>query len=143
MVYAALPDELPLSPVVARACSDGKRTLFPRLVAPRQLVFSGADRVEHLRPGRYGVPEPPEETPLESLGEDVLALVPGVAFDRSGGRLGRGLGIWDRALAVRRGAVVFGVAFELQVIEAVPQEQHDQPMDALVTESGIWRFGRA
>lgn len=107
------------------------------------MVLSGVDRIEDLRPGRYGVEEPPADAPSEGLGPDVLVLVPGVAFDGRGGRLGRGRGIWDRALVARRGAVVFGVGFELQFVEAVPQEEHDQLMDALVTEVGIRRFSRA
>jgi len=143
VAYAALPDELPLAEVLSRARADGKRTLLPRVTDGLELVLSSVDCIEHLRPGRYGVPEPPAEAPVEVLGSDVLVLVPGVAFDALGGRLGRGKGVWDRTLAARRGAVVFGVGFELQVIEAVPQEEHDQPMDALVTEVGIRRFSRA
>ena len=143
VAYAALPDELPLAPVVARARADGKRTLLPRVTDRFEMVLSSVDRIEDLEPGRYGVREPPADAPVELLASDVLVLVPGVAFDRRGGRLGRGGGSWDRSLATRRGAIVFGVGFELQVVEAVPQEEHDQPMDALVTEAGIRRFARA
>ncbi len=105
------------------------------------MLFARAERVEELRPGRYGVREPAATAAVEALGSDVLVLVPGVAFDESGGRLGRGRGIWDRALADARGAVVFGVGYELQVVERIPREAHDRPMDALVTERGIRRFG--
>lgn len=142
VAYAALPNELPLTAVVAHARADGKRTLFPRLIDAVEMVLARVDRIEHLRPGRYGVPEPSETEPGERLAEDVLVLVPGVAFDRRGGRLGRGRGIWDRALAARNGAVVFGVGFELQVVESLPWEEHDQPMDGLVTEAGVRRFSR-
>ena len=105
------------------------------------MVFARAERIEELRPGRYGVPEPPATAAVETLGPDALALVPGVAFDERGGRLGRGGGAWDRALADARGAVVFGVGYELQIIARVPREAHDRAMDALLTETGMRRFG--
>ena len=140
VVYAELPDELPLARVVSLAQLDGKGLLFPRTLAGSQLEWSSVDRVEDLRPGRYGVREPATDAPAEVLGPDVLVLVPGVAFDDRGGRLGRGAGVWDRALADRRGASVFGVGFELQIIGRVPREEHDQRMDALLTEVEIRRF---
>ena len=142
VVYAELPDELPLASVVSLAQADGKRLLFPRTLPGSRLSWSSVDRIEDLRPGRYGVREPSAEAAVEALGPDVLVLVPGVAFDEHGGRLGRGGGAWDRALVDRRAAPVFGVGFELQVIERVPREEHDQAMDALLTEVGLRRFSR-
>lgn len=141
LVYAALADELPLDYVVERAAVDDKRLLWPRVISEDRMCFSAVDRVESLVPGRYGVREPPAAAPIEVLGPDVLVLVPGVAFDAGGGRLGRGAGLWDRALVDARGAVIFGVGYELQIIDAVPREGHDRTIDALLTEAGIRRFG--
>jgi 5-formyltetrahydrofolate cyclo-ligase len=141
VTYAALPDELPLVDVLTSARAAGKTLLWPRVLPDGRMVFARAERVEELRPGRYGVREPAATAAVETLGSDVLVLVPGVAFDECGGRLGRGGGIWDRALADARGAVVFGVGYELQIVEEIPREAHDRPMDALVTERGIRRFG--
>lgn len=143
VVYAALPDELPLDEAVADALRAGKRLLWPRVLAGPSMTFASADRVEALVPGRYGVPEPPPSAPSEELGGDVLVLAPGVAFDASGGRLGRGGGLWDRALAEARGALAVGVGYELQWIERVPREPHDRPMDAVLTEAGVRRCGGA
>lgn len=140
VLYAALPDELPLTDVLAAARAAGKTPLWPRVLADGRMVFARAERVEDLRPGRYGVPEPSAAAEAEGLGEGVLALVPGVAFDERGGRLGRGGGIWDRALAEASGGVIFGVGYELQVVERVPRETHDRSLDALLTEHGIRRF---
>ena len=142
MLYAELPGELPLAPVVSLAQRDGKRLLFPRTLPGHQLEWSGVDRIEDLRPGRYGVREPSADATVEALGPDVLVLVPGLAFDEQGGRLGRGGGAWDRALAARWGARVFGVCFESQLIERIPREEHDQAMDALLTETRLRRFSR-
>jgi 5-formyltetrahydrofolate cyclo-ligase len=143
VVYSALPDELPLAVVIERAAGAGKHLLWPRLIGEERMAFGSVDRVESLVEGRYGVPEPPASSPAEMLGPDVLVLAPGVAFDACGGRLGRGRGLWDRALADARGAVIFGVGYELQVIDRVPHEIHDRPIDALLTEAAIRRFGRA
>jgi 5-formyltetrahydrofolate cyclo-ligase len=143
VVYAALPDELPLTQVVERARAVGKRLLWPRVLGEGRMVFAAADRVESLVPGRYGVPEPAASAPAEALGPDALVLAPGVAFDACGGRLGRGGGLWDRALAAAGGAVVFGVGYELQIIDRVPREAHDRPVSVLLTEAGIRRFEAA
>jgi 5-formyltetrahydrofolate cyclo-ligase len=139
VLYAALPDELPLNEVPRRALAAGKRLLWPRLHDHGRMTFAAVDRIESLVTGRYGVREPAPSVPPEELGPDVLVLVPGVAFDSSGGRLGRGGGIWDRALAEARGAVVFGVGYELQVVDRVPREAHDRLVDAVLTEVGLRR----
>jgi 5-formyltetrahydrofolate cyclo-ligase len=112
------------------------------MLAARGMVFASCDRVESLVPGRYGVREPAASIPGEALGADVLILVPGVAFDLRGGRLGRGGGVWDRALVETHGAPVFGVGYDLQIVDRVPGEAHDRPVDALLTETGIRRFRR-
>ena len=143
VLYAALPDELPLDEAARSAAAAGKRMLWPRMEAGDRLGFAAADRVESLVVGRYGVREPDPSVPTEALGSDVLVLVPGVAFDSSGGRLGRGGGHFDRALAEARGAVVFGVGYELQRVERVPRESHDRLVDAVLTEAGLWRCGGA
>jgi 5-formyltetrahydrofolate cyclo-ligase len=143
VVYAALPDELPLSEVARRAAAAGKRLLWPRVHEEGPMTFARADRVESLVPGRYGVREPAPAVPSEALGSDVLVLAPGVAFDSSGGRLGRGRGFWDRALGEARGAIVFGVGYELQFVQHVPSEPHDRLVDAVLTEVGLRRCGRA
>jgi 5-formyltetrahydrofolate cyclo-ligase len=142
VLYAALPDELPLNEVAQQAAAAGRRVLWPRVLGSR-MTFAPADRVESLVPGRYGVREPPPAVPSEELGPDVLVLAPGVAFDASGGRLGRGGGLWDRALAEARGAVLFGVGYELQWVERVPREPHDCLVEAVLTEAGVRRCGVA
>jgi 5-formyltetrahydrofolate cyclo-ligase len=142
VVYAALDDELPLTHVIAHALEEGRPLLWPRVVEGARLTFSRIDRVESLVASRYGVREPPAGSATEALGPDVLVLVPGVAFDVLGARLGRGGGVWDRTLAAAPGAAVMGVGYELQVIERLPCEPHDVPLDALSTEAGIRRFAR-
>jgi 5-formyltetrahydrofolate cyclo-ligase len=141
VAYAALADELPLTAVIEAARGQGIRLLWPRQSADGGLEFAPAERIEELLPGRYGVLEPPAAAPAERLGADALVLVPGVAFDAAGGRLGRGGGAWDRALAGARGAVVFGVGYEIQIVDRVPREEHDHLMHAVLTEACLRRCG--
>jgi 5-formyltetrahydrofolate cyclo-ligase len=133
--YAALPDELPTRLAFDAALERGCCVLFPALEGERRLVFRPVERWEDLRPGRYGVPEPPKQGPAVRPAKGDLVLVPGVAFDAEGHRLGRGRGCYDAAFPPGASApLLYGVGFEFQVVDAVPHGSHDRRMDAIVTE---------
>lgn len=133
-LYASLPDELPTRPFYERARAAGKELLWPRVLAEGGLAFAACARWEELRAGRYGVPAPPPEAPARPLGAGDLLLVPAVAFDLRGGRLGRGKGGYDRALAGAEGALAVAVGYDFQLVESVPVEPHDRRADALLTD---------
>jgi 5-formyltetrahydrofolate cyclo-ligase len=144
-LYAALPDELP-----TRACFEslrrrGRTCLFPRMQAERGLVFHRIDAWGELSPGRFGVPEPPASAPVLAPGPGDVVLVPGVAFDARGHRLGRGSGCYDAAFppGAESPPLLFGVAYEFQLVESVPHGSRDRRMDAIVTERTIRRIGGA
>lgn len=97
-----------------------------------------------LVPGMWGILEPPQQHWGE-LGKEIapeqldLIMVPGVAFDRNGGRLGNGAGYYDRLLEnVRADAVLMGVCFESQLVEQVVMEAHDVAMDFVMTEKALY-----
>jgi 5-formyltetrahydrofolate cyclo-ligase len=135
-LYAALSDELPTRPLFDLAHGGGLAVSFPR-VEGEALVFAEVARWEDLVRGRYGVRQPHPQAPR--CGPGRLIVVPGLAFDGHGRRLGRGGGYYDRALAAAeaRGALRVGLAYEAQIVEAVPVEPHDQPVDVVVTECGV------
>jgi 5-formyltetrahydrofolate cyclo-ligase len=136
-LYAALPDELPTRPCFEALRARGARVLLPRVGEGRVLLFHAVERWEQLHPGRYGVLEPPEGAAVPP-GSAGLVLVPGVAFDREGHRLGRGGGHYDATFPPGTAAPpLFGVAFELQVLASVPHGSEDRRMDAIVTERGL------
>jgi 5-formyltetrahydrofolate cyclo-ligase len=87
--------------------------------------------------------EPPAAHPGSALGAGDLVLVPGLAFDREGHRLGRGGGWWDRTLGAARGAALtaVGVGFAFQLLETVPHGAGDEALDAVLTEDGWQREG--
>jgi len=92
-------------------------------------------------PGQFGIREPKAgcpEIPLERVG---LVLVPGVAFDLRGGRLGRGRGFYDRLLAQVQGTKC-GVAFDEQIVEAVPTGKLDVQMDFILTPTQCVKCGQ-
>jgi 5-formyltetrahydrofolate cyclo-ligase len=136
-LYAALPDELPTRPCFEALRARGAETLLPRMERGA-LVFRVVVHWEDLRAGRYGVLEPAPEAAERPPGRADLLLVPGVAFDARGNRLGRGGGHYDAALPpAGAGPPVFGLGYELQVVASVPHGSRDRRVDAIVTESGI------
>ena len=134
-LYKALPGEVDLEPLFSRCWKAGRRTCIP-VFNPASKLYEMAEvsAETRYRIGRYGIREPESFAPasLDGVG---LMVVPGVAFDRRGGRLGRGGGYYDRLLDGFSGFPV-GVAFHFQILSQVPREPHDWPVAALVTERG-------
>jgi 5-formyltetrahydrofolate cyclo-ligase len=143
-LYAGLPDELPTQPLFEALVEQGRVCLLPRAQADRRLEFAHCARWEDLRPGRYGVLEPPDGAPRLDPAQGDVVLVPGVAFDREGHRLGRGKGYYDRTFPIAAEAppLLIGLAYDFQVIDAVPHDANDRRVDAFVTETAVhWRPG--
>ena len=142
LLYFALPDELDLSALVDDALKAGKTVALPRFDPERNHYLAAVvlDPEADCRGGRFGIREPSAEAAILPLNQLDLVLVPGVAFDRCGHRLGRGKGFYDRLLEPVRG-IKCGVAWDHQVDLEFPVEPHDVPMDCVVTPA-TWRsFG--
>ncbi len=140
LLYAALRDEVELAGLVGEIRDRGARTLFPRVRGDElELVASGD--VRGLEPGYRGVREPIGPK-IDPAFVDV-ALVPGAAFDPTGGRLGQGGGHYDRLLPrLAEQCVRIGVCFACQLVPHVPREPHDAGVDLVVTEAARYRHGR-
>lgn len=137
-LYVALPDELPTDALLRAVLGSGRTLLLPRAVGTG-VEFAAQRDLGRLVRGRSGVAEPAPDAPAERLAPGDLVLAPGVAFDRGGGRLGRGIGAYDRALAAGPRPPCFGLAFAFQLVDAVPVAPHDQRVDAVVTELEVVR----
>jgi len=135
-LYAALPDEVPSRPLFDALVGAGVECLFPRVVDAGPLDFARVRRWEDLRVGTFGVLEPDASAPSASFAAEDLVIVPGVAFDRSGVRLGWGGGYYDRSFPPGGGPAVMlcGMAYEMQIEDSIPTTSHDRGMDAIVTE---------
>ena len=133
LFYAPLAAELDIWPLLAQALAEGKTTALPRFSKETDAYLACAIQNidKDIFPGHLGVREPSTNCRTVALVLDLI-LVPGVAFDRQGGRVGRGKGFYDQLLSVAQGTTC-GVAFEEQILPEVPVEPHDVRLDYLLT----------
>lgn len=136
-LYAANDVEVDVTALVPTLVDRGVITSFPRVVGD-DLELVAASDVSRLVVGYRGLSEPTGPA-IDPEVVDVI-VVPGVAFDPTGGRVGQGGGHYDRLLArLSASAVRIGVGFSCQVVPRVPREAHDQPVDLVVTERATYR----
>jgi 5,10-methenyltetrahydrofolate synthetase len=135
--YMSFGSEIDTRPFVDAVLAEQKILVLPRVDrATRALDLHEVADLAALTDGQFGIREPAAGCPRAEAASLDFILVPGVAFDRRGQRIGHGAGYYDRLLA-RRGAhtVCVAIAFDCQVVERIPAEPHDQPIDRLITES--------
>jgi 5-formyltetrahydrofolate cyclo-ligase len=138
LAYAGFGSELQTGDFLRRTLELGKTLLLPRVNRETKSldIYEVKDLECDLKPGIWGIREPNPDicSPADTRAVDFV-LVPGVAFDSRGGRLGYGAGFYDRLLANRPSqACIVAGAFEIQMIEHVPMHEHDVPVDVIVTE---------
>jgi 5-formyltetrahydrofolate cyclo-ligase len=131
-LYAPIYNEVQTDRLLTSALASGKKVSYPRLVNGR-IAFIDVSDVDDLQPGTFSVPEPRGECVVAQSSLDLI-LVPGVAFDFFGHRIGYGYGCYDRALAVCDNAEFIGLAYSFQVVDRLPEEEHDIRLDYLATE---------
>ncbi len=142
--------ELDIRPAMQQAQAMAKRCYLPIVVRFGEVLrFGRYRRGQAMRPNRFGIPEPvthPQE--LISANKLNLVIVPLVAFDRDGGRLGMGAGYYDRTMAFLLGAPswrppdLVGAAYSFQQTAALPQRPWDVPLRAIATETSLIMPGR-
>jgi 5-formyltetrahydrofolate cyclo-ligase len=139
--YMAFDHEVLTDGLLQQAIASGKQIVLPRVQADRQqlALYAIADLERDVAPGYRGILEPkPQRTQAMAPEAFDLALVPGVAFDLSGGRLGFGAGFYDRLLRrLPRHIPTVGMAFDCQVIPRLPSQPHDVMLEVIVTESRV------
>jgi len=141
MAYIPLPDELDVGPVFYSAWEQGKVVVTPKIIWERHelkpIVTHNLD--EDLTASRHGLREPAGTQEL-ALSEIDLVIVPALGFDRSGHRMGRGGGFYDRFLAQPKlRARTVGITFEQQVLDKLPVLSHDKAVEMIITEAGVHR----
>ncbi len=134
LLYAPAPDELDLWPVVPEAMAAGKQVALPRYVRQTgsYIACEIRDLAADVVVGQFGIREPTEGCAIVPLLRLDFILVPGVAFDLHGRRLGRGKGFYDQILAAVRGRTC-GVGFDEQLVREVPVEPHDIYLNCILT----------
>jgi 5-formyltetrahydrofolate cyclo-ligase len=144
LVYLDFRGEVESEGLIAWGLAAGKTVCAPiTVVEARRLIPVKMTSPTDVQIGAYNIREPILREGFEVVVEEIDAVVlPGVGFDRHGGRLGYGGGYYDRFLPrLRPGVPKIAVAYEVQVIDEVPREPHDCVLTALVTEKGVWRTG--
>jgi len=124
---------------------DKKHLYVPRCLAGDELQAVRLKKIEDLDYGRYGILEPkPHSQEVYSFDSKSLTIVPGMAFDKKGHRIGRGKGCYDRCLSREAGgSPVWGLCFEYQLFENIPFDRWDIKVDGLITEKKVLRFRRS
>jgi len=134
--------EIDTRPLLGRLAGEGWTTCLPIVIALGEpLIFRRWMPGQPTVPGMWDIPQPTDDSPL--IEPDVL-LVPMMAFDRYGFRLGYGGGFYDRTLQelrAKKSIVAICVAYAAQEVDSVPHDAHDQPLDYVLTEKGCFACG--
>ena len=136
-LYSSIKGEVSTEEIFRKARAEGKIVVFPKVIGER-LEFYCVDGLDNLRPGSFGILEPQETSSLYPLMAIDLLVVPGVAFDMYGNRLGYGRGYYDSILRQTPRPAAVALAFECQIYEGIlPVEDGDAPVDMIVTEERL------
>ncbi|MDD4991594.1 MAG: 5-formyltetrahydrofolate cyclo-ligase [Paludibacter sp.] len=133
LMYWSTPDELPTHQIVRKWCYN-KIIILPSVINEHEMEFKRYFAIGKMRKGNLGIEEPDS---IESYkGKFDLVIVPGVAFDRKGNRLGRGKGYYDKFLSENK-ILKIGVGFNFQLLDYVPVTRDDIKMDKIITATEI------
>ena len=133
MVYGASPEEADPAPLEDALRERGIRVAYPRIIDSSRMAIHWVAGRPELEVGPFGLLQPPSSAPEAPLSQLDAIVVPGVAFDLAGNRLGFGGGYYDLLLAESGAPFTVGIAYEEQLVGLVPHDQRDRPVDALVT----------
>ena len=136
-----LPEEIETPPMLRWLLELGKTLVLPRVdrLGSRLRLHAVEDLDRDLEPGPFGIPEPSDRAPVIEPDRVDWALIPGVAFDDGGRRLGRGAGYYDRLLPLLKPeAPRWALIFESQWVDRVPVEDHDARIGGIASASKVW-----
>jgi 5-formyltetrahydrofolate cyclo-ligase len=139
--YRAIKDELDVTSIDLYALESGKNIVYPAVVGSGLMEFRVWSSGEPLNEGQLGLHEPVEGAKVVTVEQIDFFLIPLLACDARGCRLGYGGGYYDRALAGARGFRC-GVGYDDQYVQTLPAEEHDQRLDAFLSVRGIIKFHR-
>jgi 5-formyltetrahydrofolate cyclo-ligase len=146
LLYADYSNEVQTIKIFEDAIMHGKRVYFPKSDAlTNTMEFYRVTSASQLEKGYKGILEPRETESLRyrlNRKEDTLIIVPGVAFDTSGYRLGYGKGFYDKYLSNKRQISTMALSFSEQIVDEIPHDTYDIKMDKIVTEEIIYSFLR-
>lgn len=137
--YVGTGWEIGTAEILNAAFAAGRRVAVPLCLPGGVMEAHEIRTLDALAPGAFGIPEPRRDTPVLPPQAFDLAVVPAVAFDRAGFRIGRGGGYYDRYLAQMRG-VKIGLCYTQFLLPSLPRELHDERVDLILTEEGEYAW---
>lgn len=142
LIYIPTKSEINTLPIIKSSWQQQKRIAIPVCQADRTLLISELNCFNDLEKGKYNILEPVKDKiiPIDP-GEIDLAIIPGLAFDQQGTRLGYGGGYFDRFLkTLRNNCPILALCYEFQIIKHIPSEIHDVPVNMILTEERIHKL---
>ena len=131
LLYHALADEVDTQEAIELFRRQGKTILLPKVIGEGEMEVRVYDGPDSLQVGAFGILEPSGK-PFERLCDIDVAVIPGMGFDPSGNRLGRGKGYYDRFLVKIPQAYKLGICFAFQKVDAVPVDEYDVRVDEVL-----------
>lgn len=135
--YVAFGDEVSTSLIMEMTWRLGKKLAVPKIINNDYMEFYYINSPEDLKEGYFKLQEP--TTAEKAAGKNVLVVMPGVAFDQKGGRIGYGRGFYDTYLQKHPAYARLAVAFSVQMTDTIPTEPHDIRPELIITEGKTYR----
>lgn len=145
LLYYPLHDEVDVRPVIDALAAQGKNILLPKVISDTELTLHPYHSAADLSPGAFGIMEPVTAEIIvneescettkrlnDQTTKRLVSIIPGMAFDRQGHRLGRGKGYYDRLLSRFPYIYKIGICFPFQLLEEIPADAHDVVMDEVI-----------
>jgi 5-formyltetrahydrofolate cyclo-ligase len=137
MIYKNFQKEVQTKDIIEDALKEGKKVYLPRIELNTTITSREVRGSFDLEEGVWGIYQPKDNTPIINPWELDLILVPGVAFDYKGNRMGFGKGYYDKFLKDAGGAFTLGICHSAQLFEGIPVTANDIPVKGIITEKGI------
>jgi 5-formyltetrahydrofolate cyclo-ligase len=137
-IFVSLGQEVDTHKIILHALNLGKQVLVPKVISMAEgMKAIKINSLEELSPGKMGILEPTMEMKEVANVQDIeLVILPGLAFDKQGGRIGYGGGFYDRFIKnVNKEAKIIGICYDFQIVSKVPMEEHDVKPSKLITET--------
>lgn len=141
LIYMHFGSEVKTDSIIASGLGMGKKVYVPK-VSGKEMEFYEIRDLNECVPGFMNIPEPPEGAEQfifkpEMKKKDTLMILPGLAFDINGGRMGYGGGFYDRYLEKCPDCIKLGISYDFQCVDEVPAEENDICMDMIITEKRV------
>ncbi|MEE9322996.1 MAG: 5-formyltetrahydrofolate cyclo-ligase [Candidatus Aenigmarchaeota archaeon] len=138
LFYVSVRGEVRTDKMISESLEKGKRILVPFAnLKEKTLLISEINNLDELEPGAFGIPEPkkPKDFPLDKID---LVVIPGIAFDKKGNRVGYGMGFYDRFLkTLKKNIPLIALAYDLQIVNHIPTDGKDVRIHKIITEKEI------